>query len=203
MLNGSSFFPLPEYFTPHLGEYVNVLSALEKLNVAILKAMDKTKEVSNDGFLLLTFTSFTFYFPSSQRFLTGLCICSKTAVLIWIKAARPPSHSVDELNSLSCLSDLLHYSHAGFHFTAGCFMRMDYSLLSVGNFSLWTKKPNNPTNHRHLRHFHSCRRCRLHWPFCSHAESFIPFKHELRIFSPRLCVFMWTVHSFRLILRLK
>lgn len=34
-----------EYFTPHLGEYVNVLSALEKLNVAILKAMDKTKEV--------------------------------------------------------------------------------------------------------------------------------------------------------------
>uniref|UniRef100_A0A3B3ZV44 N-terminal EF-hand calcium binding protein 3 n=1 Tax=Periophthalmus magnuspinnatus TaxID=409849 RepID=A0A3B3ZV44_9GOBI len=32
------------YFSPHLGEYVNVLSALEKLNVAILKAMDKTKE---------------------------------------------------------------------------------------------------------------------------------------------------------------
>lgn len=46
----SSF--LPEYFTPHLGEYVNVLSALEKLNVAILKAMDKTKEVGDDGFLL-------------------------------------------------------------------------------------------------------------------------------------------------------
>lgn len=37
-----------EYFTPHLGEYVNVLSALEKLNVAILKAMDKTKEVGDD-----------------------------------------------------------------------------------------------------------------------------------------------------------
>uniref|UniRef100_A0A8C2X2J4 N-terminal EF-hand calcium binding protein 3 n=1 Tax=Cyclopterus lumpus TaxID=8103 RepID=A0A8C2X2J4_CYCLU len=35
---------LSEYFTPHLGEYVNVLSALDKLNVAILKAMDKTKE---------------------------------------------------------------------------------------------------------------------------------------------------------------
>uniref|UniRef100_A0A4W5JQD6 N-terminal EF-hand calcium binding protein 3 n=1 Tax=Hucho hucho TaxID=62062 RepID=A0A4W5JQD6_9TELE len=33
-----------EYFSPHLGEYLNVLSALEKLNVAILKAMDKTKE---------------------------------------------------------------------------------------------------------------------------------------------------------------
>ncbi|XP_061590991.1 N-terminal EF-hand calcium-binding protein 1-like [Cololabis saira] len=35
---------LSEYFAPHLGEYVNVLSSLEKLNVAILKAMDKTKE---------------------------------------------------------------------------------------------------------------------------------------------------------------
>lgn len=138
----------PEYFTPHLGEYVNVLSALEKLNVAILKAMDKTKEVSNDGFLLLTSTStssfsspssstsFTFYFPSSQWFLTALCICSETAVLIWIKAAKPPSRSVDELNSSSCPSDLLHYSHAAFHFTAGCFVKMDYSLLSVGNFSL-------------------------------------------------------------------
>ncbi|XP_061126902.1 N-terminal EF-hand calcium-binding protein 1-like [Syngnathus typhle] len=35
---------LSEYFSPHVGEYINVLSALEKLNVAILKAMDKTKE---------------------------------------------------------------------------------------------------------------------------------------------------------------
>ncbi|KAG7227049.1 hypothetical protein INR49_022396 [Caranx melampygus] len=38
-----------KYFTPHLGEYVNVLSALEKLNVAILKAMDKTKEWEYQG----------------------------------------------------------------------------------------------------------------------------------------------------------
>ncbi|CAB1336853.1 unnamed protein product [Coregonus sp. 'balchen'] len=35
---------LSEFFSPHLGEYLNVLSALEKLNVAILKAMDTTKE---------------------------------------------------------------------------------------------------------------------------------------------------------------
>lgn len=40
------FFFFSEYFSPHVGEYINVLSALEKLNVAILKAMDKTKEVS-------------------------------------------------------------------------------------------------------------------------------------------------------------
>lgn len=38
-------FLLSDYFSQHLGEYLNVLSALEKLNVAILKAMDKTKEV--------------------------------------------------------------------------------------------------------------------------------------------------------------
>lgn len=39
---------LLEYFVPHVGEYVSVLSALEKLNVAILRAMDKTKEVGDD-----------------------------------------------------------------------------------------------------------------------------------------------------------
>uniref|UniRef100_A0A8C1MIU0 Uncharacterized protein n=1 Tax=Cyprinus carpio TaxID=7962 RepID=A0A8C1MIU0_CYPCA len=36
---------LSDYFSKHLGEYLDVLSALEKLNVAVLKAMDKTKEV--------------------------------------------------------------------------------------------------------------------------------------------------------------
>ncbi|XP_048386086.2 N-terminal EF-hand calcium-binding protein 1 isoform X1 [Stegostoma tigrinum] len=33
-----------EYFSQHLGEYENVLAALEELNVSILKAMDKTKK---------------------------------------------------------------------------------------------------------------------------------------------------------------
>ncbi|XP_054841384.1 N-terminal EF-hand calcium-binding protein 1 [Eublepharis macularius] len=33
-----------EYFSKHLGEYENVLSALEDLNVSILKAMDTTKK---------------------------------------------------------------------------------------------------------------------------------------------------------------
>uniref|UniRef100_A0A8C7Y6I9 N-terminal EF-hand calcium binding protein 3 n=1 Tax=Oryzias sinensis TaxID=183150 RepID=A0A8C7Y6I9_9TELE len=35
---------LSDYFSQHLGEYLNVLSSLESLNIAILKAMDKTKE---------------------------------------------------------------------------------------------------------------------------------------------------------------
>ncbi|XP_061111168.1 N-terminal EF-hand calcium-binding protein 1 [Conger conger] len=34
---------LCEYFSQHLGEYENVLAALEDLNISILKAMDKTK----------------------------------------------------------------------------------------------------------------------------------------------------------------
>uniref|UniRef100_A0A3B5PXG4 N-terminal EF-hand calcium binding protein 1 n=1 Tax=Xiphophorus maculatus TaxID=8083 RepID=A0A3B5PXG4_XIPMA len=35
---------LCEYFSQHLGEYENVLAALEELNMSILKAMDKTKK---------------------------------------------------------------------------------------------------------------------------------------------------------------
>ncbi|XP_051879362.1 N-terminal EF-hand calcium-binding protein 1 [Pristis pectinata] len=33
-----------EFFSQHLGEYENVLAALENLNISILKAMDKTKK---------------------------------------------------------------------------------------------------------------------------------------------------------------
>uniref|UniRef100_A0A3Q3S9F5 N-terminal EF-hand calcium binding protein 1 n=1 Tax=Mastacembelus armatus TaxID=205130 RepID=A0A3Q3S9F5_9TELE len=38
------FFTLFQYFSQHLGEYENVLAALEDLNISILKAMDKTKK---------------------------------------------------------------------------------------------------------------------------------------------------------------
>ncbi|GAA6095537.1 N-terminal EF-hand calcium-binding protein 1 isoform X1 [Tachysurus ichikawai] len=55
---------LSDYFSQHLGEYLNVLSALEKLNVAILKAMDKTKEP------LLSFKSHQHQLPLSP---TGHC----------------------------------------------------------------------------------------------------------------------------------
>lgn len=43
---GDVGFLLLEYFSQHLGEYENVLSVLEDLNITILKAMDKTKKVS-------------------------------------------------------------------------------------------------------------------------------------------------------------
>ncbi|OWK61457.1 N-terminal EF-hand calcium-binding protein 1, partial [Lonchura striata] len=38
------FFLLFDYFSKHLGEYENVLSVLEDLNITILKAIDKTKK---------------------------------------------------------------------------------------------------------------------------------------------------------------
>lgn len=39
------FSPASDYFSAYLGEYRNVLSALETLNSAVLAAMDKTKLV--------------------------------------------------------------------------------------------------------------------------------------------------------------
>ncbi|XP_036388337.1 N-terminal EF-hand calcium-binding protein 1-like [Megalops cyprinoides] len=58
---------LSEYFSQHLGEYLNVLSALEKLNFAILKAMDKTKEEYQGASVLGQFvTRFLLRETSSQ-----------------------------------------------------------------------------------------------------------------------------------------
>ncbi|XP_077386803.1 N-terminal EF-hand calcium-binding protein 1-like isoform X2 [Festucalex cinctus] len=48
---------LSDYFSQHIGEYLNVLSALEKLNVAILKAMYKTKEEYQDSSVLGQFVT--------------------------------------------------------------------------------------------------------------------------------------------------
>ncbi|KAM8916858.1 N-terminal EF-hand calcium-binding protein 1 isoform 1-T1 [Spinachia spinachia] len=58
---------LSDYFSDHLGEYLEVLSALESLNVAILKAMDKTKEEYQGSSVLGQFvTRFMLRETSSQ-----------------------------------------------------------------------------------------------------------------------------------------
>ncbi|XP_022056179.2 N-terminal EF-hand calcium-binding protein 1 [Acanthochromis polyacanthus] len=58
---------LSDYFSQHLGEYLNVLSALESLNIAILKAMDKTKEEYQGSSVLGQFvTRFMLRETSSQ-----------------------------------------------------------------------------------------------------------------------------------------
>ncbi|KAF7654028.1 hypothetical protein LDENG_00075710 [Lucifuga dentata] len=58
---------LSDYFSQHLGEYLNVLSALESLNFAILKAMDKTKEEYQGSSVLGQFvTRFMLRETSSQ-----------------------------------------------------------------------------------------------------------------------------------------
>ncbi|XP_067089332.1 N-terminal EF-hand calcium-binding protein 1 isoform X2 [Osmerus mordax] len=55
------------YFSQHLGEYLNVLSALDNLNIAILKAMDKTKEEYQGSSVLGQFvTRFMLRETSSQ-----------------------------------------------------------------------------------------------------------------------------------------
>jgi len=48
LIGDVGFLLLLEYFSQHLGEYENVLSVLEDLNISILKAMDKTKKVSKN-----------------------------------------------------------------------------------------------------------------------------------------------------------
>uniref|UniRef100_A0A3Q2Y1N0 N-terminal EF-hand calcium binding protein 3 n=1 Tax=Hippocampus comes TaxID=109280 RepID=A0A3Q2Y1N0_HIPCM len=56
-----------DYFSQHIGEYLNVLSALEKLNVAILKAMYKTKaEYQNSSVLGQFVTRFLLRETSTQ-----------------------------------------------------------------------------------------------------------------------------------------
>uniref|UniRef100_A0A3P8WR08 N-terminal EF-hand calcium binding protein 3 n=1 Tax=Cynoglossus semilaevis TaxID=244447 RepID=A0A3P8WR08_CYNSE len=58
---------LSDYFSQHLGEYLSVLSSLESLNVAILKAMDKTKEEYEGASVLGQFvTRFMLRETSSQ-----------------------------------------------------------------------------------------------------------------------------------------
>ncbi|XP_015814692.3 N-terminal EF-hand calcium-binding protein 1 [Nothobranchius furzeri] len=58
---------LSDYFSQHLGEYLNVLSALESLNIVILKAMDKTKQEYQGASVLGQFvTRFMLRETSSQ-----------------------------------------------------------------------------------------------------------------------------------------
>lgn len=62
---------LLDYFSQHLGEYLNVLSALESLNVAILKAMDKTKEVRE---------SMTTFICASEILLWTIVVCKFASI---------------------------------------------------------------------------------------------------------------------------
>ncbi|XP_058860216.1 N-terminal EF-hand calcium-binding protein 1-like [Acipenser ruthenus] len=73
---------LCDYFSEHLGEYLDVLSALEKLNIAILKALDKTKEEYQSSSQLSQFvTRFLLRETSSQlQSLQGSLECAMEAV---------------------------------------------------------------------------------------------------------------------------
>lgn len=60
---GDVGFLLLEYFSQHLGEYENVLSVLEDLNITILKAMDKTKKVSKTVTISLHYIFYLNMYP--------------------------------------------------------------------------------------------------------------------------------------------
>ncbi|XP_029632217.1 N-terminal EF-hand calcium-binding protein 1 isoform X6 [Salmo trutta] len=84
---------LSDYFAQHLGGYVNVLSALEILNVAILKAMDKTKKEYQDSSVLGQFvTRFMLRETSSQ--LLSLQMSLQCAIEAVEEQSRPAPRAV-------------------------------------------------------------------------------------------------------------
>ncbi|KAM3681230.1 LOW QUALITY PROTEIN: N-terminal EF-hand calcium-binding protein 1 [Ammospiza maritima maritima] len=70
---------LCDYFSKHLGEYENVLSVLEDLNITILKAMDKTKEDYQEASILEQFVT-GFLLKETLTQLQSLQSCLQCAV---------------------------------------------------------------------------------------------------------------------------
>uniref|UniRef100_A0A4W5MFL2 N-terminal EF-hand calcium binding protein 3 n=1 Tax=Hucho hucho TaxID=62062 RepID=A0A4W5MFL2_9TELE len=86
---------LSDYFAQHLGGYVYVLSALETLNFAILKAMDKTKKEYQDSSVLGQFvTRFMLREISSQ--LLSLQMSLQCAMEAVEEQSRPAPRAVVE-----------------------------------------------------------------------------------------------------------
>ncbi|KAM7035877.1 LOW QUALITY PROTEIN: N-terminal EF-hand calcium-binding protein 1 [Passerculus sandwichensis] len=67
------------YFSKHLGEYENVLSVLEDLNITILKAMDKTKKDYQEASILEQFVT-RFLLKETLTQLQSLQSCLQCAV---------------------------------------------------------------------------------------------------------------------------
>ncbi|KAJ8359223.1 hypothetical protein SKAU_G00157480 [Synaphobranchus kaupii] len=91
---------LSDYFSEHLGGYLNVLSALEKLNHAILKAMDKTKEEYQSSSVLGQFvTRFILRETSSQlHSLQASLECAAEAVEEQSCPGRKEAKKLDDLS---------------------------------------------------------------------------------------------------------
>ncbi|KAL1272269.1 hypothetical protein QQF64_028131 [Cirrhinus molitorella] len=99
---------LSDYFSQHLGEYLDVLSALEKLNVAVLKAMDKTKEEYQGSSVLGQFvTRFMLRETSSQLLSLQMSLqCAMEAVEAQSSTTpvevKVPEHLVIQKNNRRC-----------------------------------------------------------------------------------------------------
>uniref|UniRef100_A0A672M3J7 N-terminal EF-hand calcium-binding protein 1-like n=1 Tax=Sinocyclocheilus grahami TaxID=75366 RepID=A0A672M3J7_SINGR len=109
---------LCEYFSQHLGEYENVLAALEDLNVSILKAMDKTKKDYQEATHLEQFvTRFLLKETTSQlqSLQSSLECAMETTDNQWITQINRLQKLIDRLEKKAtgytnyfCLS---HYNH--------------------------------------------------------------------------------------------
>ncbi|XP_068172038.1 N-terminal EF-hand calcium-binding protein 1 [Antennarius striatus] len=86
---------LSDYFSQHLGEYLNVLSALENLNVAILKAMDKTKEEYQGSSVLGQFVT-RFMLRETSNQLLSLQSSLQCAMEAVEEQSSPPPQEVKE-----------------------------------------------------------------------------------------------------------
>ncbi|XP_055068976.1 N-terminal EF-hand calcium-binding protein 1 [Misgurnus anguillicaudatus] len=99
---------LSDYFSQHLGEYLDVLSALEKLNVAVLKAMDKTKEEYQESSVLGQFvTRFMLRETSSQLLSLQMSLqCAMEAVEAQSSTTpvevKVPDHLAIQKNNRRC-----------------------------------------------------------------------------------------------------
>ncbi|KAL0977879.1 hypothetical protein UPYG_G00162590 [Umbra pygmaea] len=99
---------LSDYFAQHLGEYLNVLSALETLNIVILKAMDKTKEEYQGSSVLGQFvTRFMLRETSSQLLSLQMSLqCAMEAVEEQsspsLREVKAVEHPMAQRNSRRC-----------------------------------------------------------------------------------------------------
>ncbi|XP_018580783.2 N-terminal EF-hand calcium-binding protein 1 isoform X1 [Scleropages formosus] len=88
---------LSKYFLQHLGAYLSVLSALEELNTAILKAMDQTKEEYHSSSVLGQFvTRFMLRETSSQ--LQSLQVSLQWAMAALERQSGPESRETEDLS---------------------------------------------------------------------------------------------------------
>ncbi|XP_016126384.1 N-terminal EF-hand calcium-binding protein 1-like [Sinocyclocheilus grahami] len=133
---------LCEYFSQHLGEYENVLAALEDLNVSILKAMDKTKKDYQEATHLEQFvTRFLLKETTSQlQSLQSSLECAMETTAEQTRQEREDNQWITQINRLQKLIDRLEKKATGY---TNYFCLSHYNAFSLSVITL----PSNFTIH--------------------------------------------------------